>query len=345
MEIACRKCGCSLVRKPGPGRPPKYCDSCRKTKARDDGKSLRERKRIERPPPDNCCECGAKLLHANRRGPKVTRCRDCWEAHQIRLRRASYARRKGCHEFNCLQCGVRFLSQRRNQKYCSCRCLHLSDRKRCVVACKTCGCPFASLVSRPRKYCSRRCSQLGRRKPAAVCLNCGKQFKSKCYQSEWQGKNKYCSRDCYNDHRWGKGRPQRKSSATCIFRSSRRARGLGLKARCKRFGVPFDPLCTREAVCERDGWTCRQCGTKCHVGACRFSRKTRKASPRNANHDHIVPLARRDPTKGNTFDNSQCLCGRCNQRKGSKGGGQLLLPIDWSACDSMEGVSYLSGNA
>jgi hypothetical protein len=329
MDLACSKCGRSLVRKHLTGRLPKYCDSCREAKAREAGKSLRESNRMAKSPPANCCECGSQLSHANRRGPKITRCSDCWAAHQLRLRRASYARRRGCHERSCLQCGGRFKTKRPQQKYCSPTCAHLSERKRCIVPCETCGSPLESLSSRPRKYCSQKCFRLGNHRPPPVCLNCGKPFKRKHYKNEWQGKNKYCSRGCYYDKRWGKDRPQNKSGAARVLRASRRARGLGLKARCKKFGVPFDPLCTREAVCERDGWTCRQCGTKCHVGPCRFNRKTRKASPRNAHHDHIVPVSRRDPSKGNTFDNSQCLCGRCNQIKGKRGGYQMLLPLGW----------------
>jgi len=333
MALACSKCGCSLVRRHLTGRFPKYCDSCRRAKARDSGKAIRDRKRISKPPPANCSDCGAELSHANRRGPKITRCRDCWEAHQSRLRRASYARSKGRHERSCLQCGTQFKTKRPQQKYCSRGCSHLSVRKRCVIACESCGAPVESKTYRLRRYCSRKCFRLGNHKPSPVCINCGKAFKRKYYKNEWQGKNRYCSRECYYDKRWGKNRPQRKSGAACVLRASRRARGLGLKARCKKFGVPFDPSCTREAVCQRDGWRCRQCGVRCHVGPCRFNRKTRKASPRNAHHDHIVPLSRRDPTKGNTFDNSQCLCGRCNQLKGKRGGFQMLLPLGWAAID------------
>ena len=159
------------------------------------------------------------------------------------------------------------------------------------------------------------------------CQYCHRPFKIKAIKHEWQGKNKYCSRSCYLDNRWGKDRPRRQSLKSEIDVACRHSLAGSLRKRCKHYGVPFDPACTREAVCVRDGWLCQQCGVKCHKGRHRFNKKTRKISKRNAEHDHIIPLSRRDPAKGNTFDNSQCLCRKCNGRKKNRGGGQMRLNL------------------
>jgi 5-methylcytosine-specific restriction endonuclease McrA len=66
---------------------------------------------------------------------------------------------------------------------------------------------------------------------------------------------------------------------------------------------------------------------QCHKGRHRFNKRTRKMSRRNAEHDHIVPLSAKNSDKGNTFDNSQCLCRKCNGRKRSRRGAQMRLPF------------------
>lgn len=60
------------------------------------------------------------------------------------------------------------------------------------------------------------------------------------------------------------------------------------------------PVSTRTAleVFERDGYTCRHCGSR-----------------RQLTVDHIIPVARGG---GNAFDNLQTLCGPCNSSKGTR---------------------------
>lgn len=85
--------------------------------------------------------------------------------------------------------------------------------------------------------------------------------------------------------------------------------------RAKKAGVThdrIDPL----AVFARDGWRCQLC-----------SRKTPKAKrgtcADNAPElDHIVPLSKGGP---HSLTNVQCACRACNNAKGSRPLGQLLL--------------------
>jgi hypothetical protein len=264
-------------------------------------------------PPKWCCQC-LRLVRAERE------------------KTAKIVGKRRPHKKTCRLCGQTFASCRTEQQYCSTNCAHLANRRRTVVRCANtqCGKDFeqcAGKSSRRKKFCCMACRRAVHAAMACECQSCGKPFKAKAYQNEWQGKNKYCCRECYLDHRWGSARPAKKASPDAAARACRRSLHTSLRKRCKHYGVPFDPVCTREAVCERDGWVCQQCGVKCHKGRHWFNKTTRKMSKRNAEHDHIVPLSRRDPTKGNTFDNSQCLCRRCNGRKGARGGGQMRLAL------------------
>lgn len=281
----------------------------------------------------SCHRCGCKSPMVSRKGRPPKWCDQCLRV--IRRERENAARVAGKrrpHNRACLLCGNSFASCRAKQQYCSYHCAHLADRRRTVVKCENieCGKDFeqcAAKASSGRKFCCMACFRAMHAARACDCQNCGKPFKAKACQNEWQGKNKYCCRECYLDQRWGQNRPAKKSSAAAIDRACRRSLHTSLRKRCKHFGVPFDPACTREAVCERDGWICQQCGVKCHKGRHRFNKRTRKTSRRNAEHDHIVPLAWRNPAKGNTFDNSQCLCRKCNGRKRAKGGGQMRFVL------------------
>jgi 5-methylcytosine-specific restriction endonuclease McrA len=277
-----------------------------------------------KPARSKTCQCGVAII-VKKNGPAPKTCRDC-KVLRERDRGRSRKRYKG-HTFSCKQCGEEFKTNRLRQKYCSEECGHLANRKRSMVACRACQKHFEHVASAAaaRRYCSRACFLSVHERALRVCNGCGVRFKAANYKSEWQGRGKFCTRDCYMDARWGKNRPKKESSQNDKGRASRGALATSLRKRCKHFGVVFDPACTREAVCAADGWVCQSCGVKCHKGAWRFNKKTRKASRRSAEHDHIVPLSWGVYEKGNTFDNSQCLCRRCNARKSSKGGGQLRL--------------------
>jgi 5-methylcytosine-specific restriction endonuclease McrA len=145
----------------------------------------------------------------------------------------------------------------------------------------------------------------------------------------WKNKGKYCTPECYQDHRWGKDRPRQPRSQTAKLTASRHALATSLRKRCKVYGVTFDPACTREAVLERDNWVCQKCRKKCNKDY-RCVAGTRRPHKRNAEHDHIIPLSV-PGSLGNVFENSQCLCRECNGKKHDKPQGQLRLPIEEEA--------------
>jgi hypothetical protein len=103
-----------------------------------------------------------------------------------------------------------------------------------------------------------------------------------------------------------RGHEKRRCSRCRLIRKKKVGRENGkLRTRCKRFGVEFDSKVTRLAVCNRDGWICAICGVKTIKAT-----SVTNPHPREATLDHITPLSRR--TKGNTWDNVQCACRRCN---------------------------------
>lgn len=310
-RILCSDC-CQVFSFIGKGRISHRCDLCRHAKALSHVRA-KCGCRWHR----TCRDCGVQFESTARRGPAPTRCLAC---------KSQAKRSRIVHVKDCPHCGKIFHTRHAPQHYCSPVCAHTASRQRCEVACKSCGRSVEVFASdaKTRKYCSPRCRAEGR-KIWRVCVGCGKDFNRKLRGSHsYQDTGKYCTRECYLDHRWGKDRPRKKWSVATVGRASRRALATSLKKRCDHYGVHFDPACTRRAVCERDGWKCQDCGVRCHEGGHRFNKKTRKMSLRNAEHDHITPLSV-PGSPGNTFANSQCLCRRCNGRKGKKRRGQLLI--------------------
>jgi len=328
MEITCLTCERVFRRRFTNGRKPIRCPECA---AAHNRKRCRDHNRLTYVP-------------SSSHGPRTfdCQCKVCGETFSAGGPHAAYCsktcrnigRKKavGTHSKTCPMCSREFKSVTRRQKHCSTECAHLAHRRRVTLKCANpqCGKDFdkcQAQAANGRKFCSWECFQAVHGADLCTCQGCGKLFKAKSYKYEWQGKNKYCSKDCYYDHRFGANRPGKTSSPAVIDRACRRSLATSLRKRCKVYGVPFDPACTREAVCERDGWICQECGVKCHKGRHRFNKRTRKMSRRNAEHDHIVPLSRRNPSKGNTFDNSQCLCRVCNGRKHARGGGQMRFAL------------------
>lgn len=148
-------------------------------------------------------------------------------------------------------------------------------------------------------------------------------------KNQWQNKGKYCCPECYRDHRWGDHRPKQKRSKAARNNASRHALAKSLRKRCKQFGVTFDPACTRQAVLERDGWICQKCHVSCNKEYV-LDPKTKAPHEHNAEHDHIIPLSV-PGSPGNVFENSQCLCRKCNAKKGDRAEGQLRLCLEEEA--------------
>jgi len=162
---------------------------------------------------------------------------------------------------------------------------------------------------------------------------CGREFRRKqCTNNEWKGKGLYCCRDCYSDHRFGLDRPRRNRTKDHVARSSRDALARSLRKRCKQFNVTFDPACTRQAVLDRDKRVCQKCRVKCNKEYV-LHPVTRTPDLRNAEHDHIVPLSV-PGSPGNVFENSQCLCRKCNMAKGDTPEGQMRLRLEEEAWGS-----------
>jgi 5-methylcytosine-specific restriction endonuclease McrA len=148
-------------------------------------------------------------------------------------------------------------------------------------------------------------------------------------KNPWQNKGKYCCPECYRDHRWGNHRPRKRRGAAVRRAAGNSALATSLRKRCKVYGVTFDPACTRQAVLERDGWRCQKCRILCNKEY-KLDAATKSPHWKNAEHDHIVPLSV-SGSPGNVFENSQCLCRRCNCKKSDKPEGQLRLCLEEEA--------------
>ena len=190
--------------------------------------------------------------------------------------------------------------------------LHKSNKMCCKVyfrQCIICGSLFTTRTAIINKYCSDKCrDELNRRNiekhwkirskkyddngnvSSRSCKECGELF----IPEYGNKKRNFCSDKC--SIRFG----SRTGKAT------RRARKRGNKYES------FNPF----YVFERDKWTCQLCRIK-------TPRKLRgKTDDRAPELDHIVALSQGgEHSKRNT----QCLCRRCNQEKGSMTRGQLLL--------------------
>jgi hypothetical protein len=201
-----------------------------------------------------------------------------------------------------------------------------------------------------RHFCGKACQgQWNRRTDPHRynCVRCGKQCSMKGNPRPQQ-KGLYCSRKCAAStrsdkagarkairvawkqlgkwfHSWGQQEidPRVIALERILFPSAKRLHRIKLlrvrkerakrksgklRSRCKRFGVPYDSKVSRLSVCNRDGWICAICGVKTIKEANR-----ERPHPLEGTLDHIIPLSKR--TKGNTWDNAQCACRRCNCQK------------------------------
>jgi hypothetical protein len=281
----------------------------------------------------SCGKCGQFFETPRRRGRRPKWCKNCLRSvrSQQERERKQKAKQAGVdkpHRLTCKRCSAGFNSSRPRQKYCSTDCAHLADRDRVRLTCHQCKKSFEKGRKRAeaRRYCSWACWQKAHAAPACKCQQCGEEFRRKAYKHAWQGKNKFCSRECAWDHRWGVDRPRQASSEKAKRSWAQKSRTTTLKHKCRHYGCDFDPECTREAVCERDRWVCQGCGVQCHKGEWRIDKKTRKVSTRNAEHDHIWPLSV-PGGPGNVMHNSQCLCRKCNGRKRNRRKGQMRINL------------------
>lgn len=337
MSLQCCDCLAPISRQHKNGRPPKRCEPCKKKKACRQAKAWaaanpeRIASRNKGARHSHCSDCGLRIDCHGKRGRLAKRCVTCHAEHKKHSRRVSATQKQYRHL--CQRCGITFACHRKLQPYCSTDCMHLAQRKRVRLACenKQCGKTFETTPSRAAKghrHCCKECSY----PPPLVCKNpkCGREFRMKhATKNPWQNKGKYCCPECYRNHRWGEHRPRIKRSPAVSRAAADSALATSLRKRCKVFGVTFDPACTREAVLERDGWRCQKCHVVCNKEYV-LEPSTKTPSWLNAEHDHIIPLSVAG-SLGNVFENSQCLCRRCNCKKRDKSEGQLRLCLEEEA--------------
>jgi hypothetical protein len=333
MTYLCTTCGITIPPSTKPGRKPKRCHNCRPPKA----SKQQERK---------CETCGALVRRTKPTGAIPRMCAVCVKPHLSRLRKQSHVRAKSRHSLLCQQCGRKFSSDKKQQRFCCLACSRLARRIRVLLICANASCKKAfeatpSQIASGTRCCSWQCRSQHQTLAPRLCQNpeCGKPISrvrsGPKHDKYGKDSGKYCCVPCYQDHRWGSNRPRLPRSPKVRQAASSAALRTSLRTKCKLLGVPYDPECTRRAVCERDGFVCQLCRIKC-LARWTFDKVTRKIDPRSPEHDHIVPLTA-DGSPGNVFGNSQCLCHECNFRKRDTAKGQLRLDLEGSVMRWEEG--------
>lgn len=174
------------------------------------------------------------------------------------------------------------------------------SKKRALLRCKTCGNVIERAESTIRakgiecEFCKeQKRLQEARRKMACffnalaqartpkICAACGGEFFS-TYSNQI-----YCSSRCKHKAQGRKG---------------------SYRARCRKYGVFYDPSVNRTAVIKRDGGVCQICGKMCDPNDHRWG----TLGPDSPTVDHIIPLARGG---AHTWNNVQCVCAICNSYK------------------------------
>lgn len=265
-----------------------------------------------------CNTCDKHCTTNAKRGPLPARCNQCSrlaENHRKKTRPPQPRYRVACPVCKAV------VFKPTKQRFCSQKCWRFErfGETKTTVLCSNpaCGKTFERLKTQLSKckkpYCSYECCRK-HRQTVRHCLNCNKELVRR--SNGLRDSCKFCSKECFFDFRWGKDRPRRK-------RKNPYAALTKLRKRCKNYGVPHDKTLSREMVLERDGYICQRCGISCN--------KEYKIGPgrticqRNAEVDHIVPLSCKG-SPGHVASNCQCLCRKCNMRKGaSLQGDQMRL--------------------
>lgn len=282
----------------------------------------------------NCLYCNAVFTPIN----SVQKY--CCESHQRIHHRQSYVR-PNSFTYVCLNCGKEYTTGYRDRDtYCSRECADTHREKR---NCLYCGVEFMASVQQDQRYCSEVCSRRGNKGTIAPlgnklqCPQCGNTFirdhslqafcSAECrYQYtldqmandriENHQEVEYICKECGsvfvpefgNKHRAFCSDACRNRHGSRIGKVIRKARIRGAE-RIER----FDPI---EILCG-DKWHCQLCGISTP------KRLRGSIDDRAPELDHIVPLAMGG---SHTRANTQCLCRKCNQKKGASMIGQLRLP-------------------
>lgn len=266
--------------------------------------------------------------------------------------------------YTCKQCNTGFIASHKRW-FCSDKCKYRSEtlkrnpNARIRVAISECTCKGCGKTYKPKKrdrnkYCSRECSfksgatskyvrdgkEYDRPSPCTkvyfkVCEYCNNGFVAK------RTNTPTCSDECtkkINNAKHYKRSLQKKvivarsckccgklfvseysdkkrifCSSGCSISYSRRVGKA--KRRAVERAIEADNIDPFE-VFHRDKWICRLCGIKTHRS------KRGSYDDKAPELDHIIPLSKGGKHK---YDNVQCACRKCNQTKGDKELGQLLL--------------------
>lgn len=253
-----------------------------------------------------CARCGTQFTYHRRKKYCSFHCRPskpepatrladaaCRQWHECAVCGTMFQPKKKGRTTTCgRKCGMLWAGFKSGVKQSGCRVSHSVRRVRCA----TCAAPMTQ--HRTEIYCSDECRNVeayrkvvhAYRPFAGVCLECAKEF-SAPYGDK---RRVFCSKPC---------------SLKAARRIARKKHRAVLKAARVENVSP-----TR--VFMRDGWRCQSCGTKTP----RAKRGT--YDDRAPELDHIVPLSLGGD---HSYQNTQCLCRRCNAAKSNGAGGQLLL--------------------
>jgi hypothetical protein len=263
-------------------------------------------------------------FYSNARRPdgRTSWCKECTSISQRRFRREFFAetgehyRYQYLYDHTCERCGKIWASREPATRFCSQSCASLSARW--TLTCSGCGEGWQA--SAPTAlWCSEPCRVLvGLRNrashaqvtpwtPPAGWVH--PRYRVAVIVLRPLRKRWYAGQCACCGERFIHDQPQ---TASCSPRCYRRL------AKAKRRAVKKAAFVARVSprkIFERDKWACQLCRKP-------VNRSTVAPHPLAPVIDHIVPLA-----AGGTHEpsNVQCAHFLCNSRKGSRGGGQLLL--------------------
>lgn len=272
--------------------------------------------------------CGLCRSRSRGAASKAAFWREYYARHGDRLRANSRTRRRAKREpprpRPCRQCGSEFTPKIKRGWFCSKPCQQAARVRRPAIenarrrrktairrellprrACRHCGRSFKPRRRSTAVYCSERCgiAAWDKRKkaerraqlPLVECAGCGKRFQAR------RAGVRTCGDRC--------------AKRAWVNLNKDRAHEAVLRRRARLKGV-FVESVNRIAVFVRDEWTCRLCGRPTP------RRLIGTRSPDRPTVDHIVPVSRGGE---HAYHNVQCVCSRCNSRKGATVRGQFRL--------------------
>ena len=276
-------------------KPRKYCCArCSKaaTSPRKQGASA-------------CGNCGTPISQPAGKGRKREFCKKCRKG---RLR----------YQKDCKRCGKQFGASRPDAIFCSAGCRWPQRMFSTTGNCANCKHQFVKRT-RETRYCSRACVRASpsptRKRTVYKCLNCCKGFFRRPYRTA----NKYCSRECAFERKRMKSYGLRHDALSAWFHSWAEdddrmpldgTLSSSHKARCKRFGVPYEPI-DRIAVFERHGWMCGICGRELRREYGKSNQGT-GIDPASPTIDCVIPLSAGPGSPGYVYSNVQACCNACN---------------------------------